>query len=245
MKLHAARLLGFPAAVACVAACLPAIPDAQSGFKSASYDPPGLYHDQRAEDLFTQARIAISGGPGGVARLQGLRFKGHSKAPGSDGQIFDGAVEIRIQLPDKYLRIDSGSFGRPLTTVAAARFELARFILGAATWVSHEVQVKLYTRDTPADIPGPTDPLGVDAVSADGSGFAARVVMEAKSRMPVRVVHRNGTQTMTMTIVERKASGGYKLPSHIVTTAGDRVVDDVTFDEIAVNPKFAQTDFAK
>lgn len=48
-----------------------------------------------------------------------------------------------------------------------------------------------------------------------------------------------------MTIVERKASGGYKLPSHIVTTAGARVIDDMTLDEIVVNPKFAQADFAK
>src|SRR5205823_3304948 len=73
---------------------------------------------------------------------------------------------------------------RDAATVTAARFELARSMLGAATWVSHEVQVKLYTRDTPAEIPGPADPLGVDAVSVDGSGFAARVIMDAKSRMP-------------------------------------------------------------
>jgi hypothetical protein len=273
MTLRSVRLLAFPIGVACVVACLLAVPHAQSGFKSASYDPPGLYHDQRAEDLFTQARIAISGAPGGVSRLQGLRFKGHSKVLASDGQTLDGVVEIRIQLPDKYLRIDSGTFGRRLTgyagttpltlvedsdkrvvaepkdveTLTAARFDLARFMLGAATWVSREVQVTLYTRDTPVNVVGPADPLGVDAVSADGAGFAARVIMDAKSRMPARVVYRAG-EPRTITIVERKASGGYKLPSHIVTTtagAGDRVVDEMTFDEITINPKFAKTDFAK
>lgn len=256
-------------AIACMTGV--AVAYAQSGFKSASFDPPGLYHDQKAEDLFTQARIGISGGPGGIARLQGLRFKGHSKVPGSDGQIFDGAVEVRIQLPDKYLRIDSGAFGRRLsgysgvtslaliedstgkvtsaptdaTTVELARRELARFMLGAATWVSREVKVQLFTRETPADMPGPSDPLGVDAVGTDDRGFSARVIMDPKTRMPVRVVHRSGTDIVTMAIVERKASGGYKLPSHIVTTAGARVVDDMTFDEIVVNPKFAQTDFTK
>ena len=69
--------------------------------------------------------------------------------------------------------------------------------------------------------------------------------MDSKSRMPARVVYRNSAQTMTMTIVERKTSGGYKLPSHIVTTSGDRVVDDVMFDEITVNPRFGKADFEK
>jgi hypothetical protein len=96
---------------------------------------------------------------------------------------------------------------------------------------------------------GPSDPLEVDAVSADGSGFSARVIMDAKTRVPARVVYRGGGAggrgTMIMTIVERRSAGGYKLPSHLVTTAGDRVVDDLTFDEIAVNPRFGKTDFAK
>lgn len=273
------RHFGVPLVIACAATCLSAAPRAQAGL-GLSWPPvnePGLFHDKRAFDLFTAARIAIAGGPNGVSRLQALRFKGRSKVPGADGQVFNGSVEIRIQLPDKYLRIDSGTFGRRLTgyagstplallensekrvvsaptdpdSVMAARFELARLMLGAATWVSHEVKVQLFTRDAPIpldsvqDIPGGTDPLSVDAVGTDGGGFAARVFMDVKSRMPVRVVHRNGSQTMTMTIVERQASGGYRLPSHIVTTSGDRVIDDVTFDEIAVNPRFGKADFMK
>ena len=262
-------------ATAGLAVCLVAALHAQSG--SGPFNEPGLFHDRKAEDLFTAARIAISGGPNGIARLQSLRFKGRSKVPGSDGQVFDGTIDIRIQLPDKYLRIDSGTFGRRLTgyagntplqllensdkkviaepkdadAVTGARYELARLMLVAATWTSHEVKVQLYTRDAPIpldsvqDIPGGTDPLSVDAITADGGGFRARVFMDAKSRMPIRVVHRNGTDTITMTIVERKSSGGYRLPSHIVTTAGDRIVDDLTFDEIAVNPKFDKADFSK
>src|SRR5205085_4751728 len=79
---------------------------------------PGQFHDKKAEDLFTSARIAITGGPSGLARLQGVRFKGKSKIANNDGSMFDGAVEIRIQLPDKYLRIDTGNFGRRLTGYA-------------------------------------------------------------------------------------------------------------------------------
>jgi hypothetical protein len=107
------------------------------------------------------------------------------------------------------------------------------------------VQVKLYTRDAPVDMPGPADALGVDAVGTSDGGFSARVIMDAKSRMPARVVYRGGDGIRTMTIVERRTSGGYALPSHIVTTAGDRVVDDIAFTDIAVNPKFDKADFAK
>ncbi|HYM22388.1 MAG TPA: hypothetical protein VEU08_04245 [Vicinamibacterales bacterium] len=256
---------------ACVVAYLGAAPCAQSGFKSASADPPGTYHDQRAEDLFTRARIGISGGPGGIARLQGLRLTGHARIATAEGTMADASTEIRIQLPDKYLRIDTGTFGRRLAgyagttsltrtedadhrvvsdpndaqTVATARFELARIMLGFATWISHEVAVKLFTQDTPVTISGPTDPLGVDAVSTDGSGFAARVIMDARTRVPARVVYSSSRGAMTMTIVERRQAGGYKLPSHITISAGDRVVDDLSFDDIAVNPKFAKTDFSK
>ena len=245
---------------------------AQSGVSSAPFNEPGLFHDKKAEDLFTQARIAITGGPGGLARLQGLRLKGRGKIGNPDGSAaFDGAVEIRIQLPDKYLRIDTGNFGRRLTgyagatplsliegpdhrvvseprdaaAVEAARFELARLMLGAATWTSHEVKVKLYTRDAPADMAGPADPLGVDAVSADESGFNARVIMDARSRMPARVVYRSSDGIRTLTIVDRKSVSGYKIPSHLTTCVGDRIVDDLTFDEIAVNPRFSKTDFSK
>jgi hypothetical protein len=255
-----------------LAACVAAVPRAQSGVSSGAFNELGLFHDKKAEDLFTQARIAITGGPGGLARLQGLRLKGRSKIGNSDGSTaFEGMVEILIQLPDKYLRIDSGNFGRRLTgyagstpltliedsdrkivseprdaaTVTIARFELARFMLGAATWTSHEVKVKLYTRDAPADMPGAADPLGVDAVGSDDSGFAARVVMDAKSRMPARVVYRSGDGIRTLSIVERKSVGGYKLPSHVVTTIGDRLVDDLTFDDVAVNPRFDKADFTK
>jgi len=253
-----------------IAAALAAFPRAQGGSAWLSTNEAGLFHDKKAEDLFTSARIAISGGPGGIARLQGLRLKGHSKIA-SGSEVFEGVVEIRVQLPDRYLRIDTGAFGRRLTgysgtvplalienadgktvaeprdaeAVTAARFELARLMLAAATWTSHEVQVKFYTRDAPVDMPGPADALGVDAVGTNDSGFAARVVMDPKSRMPARVVYRSGDGIRTMSIAERRSSGGYTLPSRIVTTVGDRLIDDLTFDTIAVNPRFDKADFAK
>jgi hypothetical protein len=284
MRNHRTSCLRFGVYIALVVACaaigLSATLLAQAGL-GLSWPPvnePGLFHDKKAFDLFTAARIAISGGPNGITRLQSLRFKGRSRVPGPDGQIFDGIVEIRIQLPDKYLRIDSGTFGRRLSgyagntslalledsdkrviaepkdadTVTAARYELARLMLVAATWTSHEVKVQLFTRDAPIpldsvqDIPGGTDPLSIDAITTDGGGFRARLFMDPKSRMPARVVHGNGTQTVTMAVLERQAAGGYKLPSHIVvTTGGEHVIDELMFDEIVINPKFTKADFVK
>jgi hypothetical protein len=36
-----------------------------------------------------------------------------------------------------------------------------------------------------------------------------------------------------------------KVPYRIVTTAGDRSVDELLFDEVAVNPPLAKGDFAR
>lgn len=227
-----------------------------------------LYHDPKARELFESARIALTGGPGGLARLRSLRLKGQSQFSGADGTPFSGSVEVRILLPDRYLRIDTGSFGRRLTgyagtaplnliesadkhvvaepkdpaSVESARFDLARFMLNMA-WVSNEVQVKLYTRETPVDIPGAEYSPGVDAVS--DMRFAARVTFDPKSRMPDRVIYRNGSTVMITSVLDRKSVSGYKIASHLVTRAGDRTVDELTFDEIVVNPSLAKTDFAK
>src|SRR5437870_11338934 len=78
----------FTLALALVAGGLVALPRAQGGL-GLSWPPvnePGLFHDKRAFDLFTAARIAISGGPNGVARLESLHFKGRSKVPGPTGR---------------------------------------------------------------------------------------------------------------------------------------------------------------
>jgi hypothetical protein len=36
-----------------------------------------------------------------------------------------------------------------------------------------------------------------------------------------------------------------KAPFSVVTTAGDRIVDELLFDEIAVNPSLSKTDFSR
>lgn len=230
----------------------------------------GSYRDAKAKDLFNNGRIAITGGPNGLSRLRSMRLKGRSKIEAANGVMVDAAVEIRIQLPDHYLRIDSGSFGRRQTGYAgstllnlvesggtrtladpkdasileADKAELARFMLGVATYVSEEVPLKLQTTDTPVEMPGKADPMGVDAVG--DRGFTARIVFDARTRLPVRLVYwGTGRTPFTMEFLDRKSVGGFRLPYRIVTTGAERTVDELTFDEIVVNPSFSKTDFAR
>lgn len=227
--------------------------------------------DTRAKDLFGSARIAIFGGPGGIARLRAMRFTGRSRFPASDGTMVSATVEIRVLLPDRYLRIDSGSFGRrmagyagnktldlietpdgkatpnsgdPAAVLFTNRAELARLMVGVATYASQEMPLKLQTRETPVAMPGPSEPLGIDAVGENG--FAARIVFDGKSHLPVRLVFWGPDRTvLTTSYADRRSTGGMKAPFSIVTSAGDRIVDELLFDEIAVNPSLSKTDFSR
>jgi hypothetical protein len=227
--------------------------------------------DTKTKDLFGAARIAIFGGPGGIARLRSMRLKGRSRFPATDGTMVSAAVEIRILLPDRYLRTDSGPFGRRMTGYAgnktldlmeapdgtttpnpgepaailrADRAELARFMLGVATFASQEMPLKLQTRETPVDMPGASEPLGIDAVGENG--FAARIVFDGKSHLPLRLVFWGANRTVVTTAyADRRSTGGLKAPYSIITTAGDRIVDELVLDEVAVNPSLSKTDFSR
>jgi hypothetical protein len=261
------RLVAGPGRSAIAAACASVLLWGQEG----AFQDGVFLKDAKTKDLFNAARLAIFGGPGGIARLHGMRFKGRSRFPAADGTLVSAAVEIRVLLPDRYLRIDSGSFGRRLTGYAGNRTldlietpdgkstpnpgdpaailytdraELARLMLGVATFASQEMPLRLQTRETPVDMPGPSEPLGIDAVG--DNGFAARLVFDGKSHLPVRLVFWTSNRTvLTTAYAERRSTGGMKAPYSIVTTAGDRIVDELVLDEIAVNPPLSKTDFSR
>ena len=120
-------------------------------------------------------------------------------------------------------------------------------MLGVAAYTSPALPVALSTRDTPQAMPGPSDPLGIDATGDHGfEGFVARLVLDAKSRAPGRVVFWDRDRTLlTTTFANRKSIGGMKAPYRIVTTAGERIVDEMLFDEVVVNPKLTKADFSR
>jgi hypothetical protein len=238
---------------------------------SLTAQEPVLLRDPKTKDLFASARIAIFGGPGGIARLRALRFKGRSRFAGTGSGLLSAAVEIRVLLPDRYLRVDTGPFGRrqsgyagtqtldriedatgrvaPDTRAAAAvlqadRSELARLLLGVAMYASEEVPMKLQTRDTQIEMPGLPEALGIDAT---GDTFAARIAFDGKSHLPVRLVFWSGDRTvLTTAFADRRSAAGMQVPYSIVTTAGaDRVVDQLLFDEVAVNPPLTKADLSR
>jgi len=261
------RHLAFALACAIAAVCPAGVLSGQEG----NFQDGVFLRDARARDLFGSARVAIFGGPGGIARLHAMRLKGRSRFPASDGTLLSATVEIRVLLPDHYLRIDSGSFGRRMagyagnktldlietpdgktvpnsgdmaTVLFTNRAELARLMLGVATYTSQEMPLRLQTRDTPVPMPGPSEPLGIDAVG--DSGFAARIVFDGKSHLPVRLVFWGSDRSvLTTSYADRRSTGGMKAPFSVVTTAGDRIVDELLFDEIAVNPSLSTTDFSR
>jgi hypothetical protein len=235
-----------------------------------SAQEPVLLRDPKTKDLFAAARVAIYGGPGGIARLRSLRFTGRSRIAGTGGELLAAAVEIRVLVPDHYLRIDTGSFGRrqvgyarnqsldrsqgptaraiadprPVSAILQAdRSELARLLLGVAMYASEEVPVKLQTRDTQIDMPGLPEALGIDAT---GETFAARIAFDGATHFPVRLVFWSGDRTvLTTEYSDRRKAGDMKVPFRIVTRAGDQIVDEMTFDEVSFNPGLRQTDFSR
>jgi hypothetical protein len=259
--------LGLAALIAAVSA------GSLLGQDTAIFDVVAM-RDVKTRDLMTAARVAVFGGPGGVALLRSMRFKGQSRFPDQDGGMISATVEIRILLPDNYLRIDTAPFGRRLNGVSgntainlterangqttpdpndaktllfADRTQLARMMLGVAAYTSPALPVALSTRDTPQAMPGPSDPRGIDATGDHGfEGIIARLVLDAKARTPGRDVFWDGDHTvLTTTFANRKSVGGMKAPYSIVTTAGERIVDELLFDEVAVNPKMTKADFSR
>src|SRR5258707_936784 len=62
------------------------------------------FSDPNVEDLFRYARMAAGGGL--VSNLKTLELKGRSKVD-MGGSLLDCTVDIKILLPDHYLRIDT------------------------------------------------------------------------------------------------------------------------------------------
>ena len=123
------------------------------------------FTDAAAADLFRYSRMAISNGRGNIAAIHALILKGRSKFQ-VEGGLTAAAVEIRMIIPDYYLRIDTsgtlekragyagktvisairdaGSITYPpdrlvSTILLNERQRVARFLLGALTYVSGDL----------------------------------------------------------------------------------------------------------
>jgi hypothetical protein len=83
-------------------------------------------------------------------------------------------------------------------------------------------------------------------IDAVGDDFAAKMILDARTRIPIRLTYFAGDRTvMNVAFSDRRSTGGMKAPYKIVTTAGDRVVDELEFDEVLVNPSLSKSDFVR
>jgi hypothetical protein len=206
-----------------------------------------------------------------VTKLKTLGFKGKSRLPAADGSLIDASVDIKILLPDHYLRTDSMASGERLEGYAGSkilnvmqgggrtsappdqarpgllrfeRAELARLLLGTTTYVSTEQPMTFFSRGTPEEMPGQAGPLGLDVLDDRGAGLLRFFV--DKSRVPVRIVYWGSQNAVwTMTFADRRAVSGWQLPHHITTTSQTGTVDELMFDEMLVNPPLTKADFGR
>jgi len=81
------------------------------------------FGDDAAQSLFVRSRAAVAHA-GTVTQLRSLMLRGHLRTMAGNGAPLDGAIEIKVLLPDNFLRIETyaevqrylGFSGRSLLT---------------------------------------------------------------------------------------------------------------------------------
>jgi hypothetical protein len=244
-----------------------------------------LFTDPAAENLFRYSRMSVGTGPA-IAKLRSLVFIGRSRFQVDDaGPLASATVQIKVLLPDHYLRIDTIDTSQRRAGFAAStvlssiregenvtyppdrlrkqilqngRLHLIRFLLGALTYVTpstvltfHSVPKSVEMIDPPVspqtttavDISGNLEPY---TANVTGDGFDARFVVDSSTRMPARLeFHAADKRQMILKFDQRRVVDGLHLPFHVVTTDRGRVVDELTFDEVLVNPELGKRDFVR
>jgi hypothetical protein len=206
--------------------------------------------DAAARGQFEQGRAAIFKGKT-PEEVRSMVLKGRLRQGISRDQAVDGLVEIRVLLPDRYLRIDTlngverraGLAGRTVLTsggeLNAERASFTRLMLGLAAHIPAEP--KLTFQST-----GETAFAHTVAVDVTGQGFAARLVFDGPTHVPLRLVYdsRYGAGTV-MSFANRRGVDGIELPSRVTTLIADRVLETLMFDEMHVNVDLRDSDFRR
>ncbi len=207
-----------------------------------------VYADAAARQMVERARTAVLGS----RRPDDLRsfiFKGRIRLPTATDATRDGTVELKILLPDRYLRVEtidgvtrrSGFAGAtPLgdgATLAAERAEFARLMLGALVYAPPDPKLRLQST-------GESAFADTEALDVSGPSFSARLVFDAAAHVPMRVVLFGERQTsIVVSFANRRAVDGIALPFRVTTQTPDRVLETLMFDEILVNPELRDEDF--
>jgi hypothetical protein len=206
--------------------------------------------DPAAREIFARAHAALVG-TDASRDLRSFVFKGRLRAATESNDAVDGTVDIRIRLPDRYLRVDtvggeerrSGFAGSVLLTrggtIAAERARFARFMLGALAYVPADRKFQMRTT-------GESAFQDTEAVDIGGPGFSARLVFDASSHVPMRIVYFGERQvSIVVSFANRRTVGGLSLPFRVTTQTPDRVLETLMFDDILVNPDLQESEFRR
>jgi hypothetical protein len=227
------------------------------------------FADATARDLVERSRAQIvqAGGP---TDLRTLVLKGRVRVPGDGAATTDGTVEIRILLPDRFLRIDTfgtterrtGFVGQTLLTTDWSR----RSDTKADSSRRSDANAKTELRRARAELTrlmlglapwlaSSTDSLVVKstgetafadtaAVDVNSPGFSGRLVFDTASHVPLRFVYfAEGGVSTIVSFANRRVAGGLELPFRITTQTPDRVLETLMLDEILVNPALTDREF--
>lgn len=204
-----------------------------------------------AADPLDASRAAVAGTR---PPIHALKMAGRLRTATTGDQTIDGTVEIRIQLPRRFVRIDTIDATRRVTGIDGGRLlsparvrgrdqvgehraELARLMLGIAAIV---------VGDEPIRIEPAADEAFADTRSLDltSRSWSLRFVMDAATSMPMRLVFfGRGRGTTITSFADRRDVAGYQIPHRITTTTADRVLETLMFDEASVNPPLTEADF--
>jgi hypothetical protein len=239
-----------PADLALVLVVAIAVPAAQDSV---------VFHDDAAASLFRTSRMNMSGREATIRELLALHMTGTIRIATPEGAIESGTTDIKVLLPDRYLRVDatkgavrySGFDGETLLSAIKAgdgvsylpdalrsaalqseRHRLAYLLLGSTTYVSADLSPVIYSVGYGAD-------MKVVEGTDRGRRFLLRLVF-GESMLPARVEYPGGA----MTFADRRVADGLQMPFRITTTGADgRLVDEMAFDTVRVNGKLSSSDF--
>lgn len=219
-----------------------------------------------ADAVFRLSRVAV-GGEAAVTSVTSLVMKGTARVSAGDDGPPERSVEIRILLPDQYVRIETGkdwskrsgfSGNTLLTTITkngvvdappanvvpallrAEKWRFARMLLGIASMATPEVWLNVRQAPGSGQIGNARGARVLEAASRDN--FLARIFYDAAS-MPERVEYEANRRRISTSFSDRRKVGQLLLPHTIATTLDGMPLEEMKFSEIVVNPPLTKGDF--
>ena len=237
---------------------------------------PAAVEQEPAASLLDGGRRAVSGGTA-VTEVRSLVVQGRRRVLiGSTGKLSElRPLEIRILLPDRYLRItvdgpsesrygfargellnsiralkpgDSfgGTWGPEQLPIERAWF--ARFLLGMFSHTTAVAHLKIRSAS------------GKSVELSGDEGFSAAVDFDAATNLPLRVRHVGDVHfpvpgstmpptpqkaDVVWTFDDRRPVGGLRLAHRVVRSAKDITLEEMLFDKFVINQPLDAAQFGK